>query len=1214
MIKLFRGSRGIAAAVGALALLGLASCADMASDDATGDDQQQPSAALPGGKPGQPGAAGQMGSGSKVKAPPYATDKILVRFKSGVARTSSLAVTAKHGTQVLREYRVPTNLQVVSVPKGASVEQAVEDFKRDPEVMYAEPNYIYELATVPNDPQFNQLYGMNNTGQTGGTPDADINAVEAWNITTGSNNVVIGLLDTGFDYNHEDLAGNIFNNPGEIPGNGIDDDGDGFIDDVHGIDAVNNNGNPLDTDGHGTHVSGTMAARGNNGIGVAGVNWNATIVACKAFNPSGALDDILQCMDYFLTLKTRPNNPVDIVATNNSWGGGGFSQALQDAITAHQQAGMLFVAAAGNASSDNDAFAFFPATYPNSNIISVLATNHFDQRAFFSNFGATTVDIGAPGENILSSLPNNQYGLLSGTSMATPHVTGLTGLPKAQDPSRTASQIKNLILTGGTETPGTMGTTMTGRRIRADNSLSCVDRSLTRRVSPTGTSVFTGTGVAIPLSILSITCDAPTSTPQIVTVVETGQTIPLVDSDGSGLFIGSFTATRAGTSTLSFPNGDVVAVTAVANYSPAREVPFEFPPIAGTVLTALNCDDCSTSIASPFPIRFGGATPGSTTLFIGSNGILSFSQGITAFTNQPLPSTIASTVVAPHWDDLFPIGGGTIKFDVIGTEPSRRLVVEYRDVPGFAIGGAVTFQVMFFENSPNIQFNYLDTVFGTPTSDNGASATVGVQVTAGVAQQFSFNAPNLHNNLSLLFTMGAPQANAGPDQVVLPNAAVSLDGRNSTDQDGTIASFAWTQTAGLPVVLTGANTATPSFTAPDPSGTLTFQLVVTDNEGNTGSDSVNVIVNRPPHAVTNPDFRIGTNLQGTLDARGSTDPDGVITGFLWTQVHGTPVAIQNSGTQLATFVSPATPQILIFQLTVTDDHGFSDSTLIAVDVFLNFVPVADAGQDRIARPGSTVSLDGSASRDPDGTIAAYSWTTTACFTVEGPCTISLTGANTATPSFVAPSAAGVVVLRLTVTDNAGAIATDSITIGLFLQAPNPQIIAQTVCVPAGATQTLDGSHSIDADGTIVAYAWTQVSGPAVTLSGASSPVATFTTPSAGTLVFSLRVTDSDGLSSSTQITIPVDPPPVAHATASASVVVAGTTVTLDGSTSVDAASFFWRQTAGTGTVISNANSATASFVAAQPAAPFEVAVFELAVTDSCGFRSTNSVSVVVVRN
>src|SRR6185503_15006955 len=193
---------------------------------------------------------------------------------------------------------------------------------------------------------------------------------------------------------------------------------------------------------------------------------------------------------------------VDIVATNNSWGGGGFSQALQDAITAHQQAGMLFVAAAGNASSDNDAFAFFPATYPNSNIISVLATNHFDQRAFFSNFGATTVDIGAPGENILSSLPNNQYGLLS-----------------AQNPSRTASQIKNLILTGGTETPGTMGTTMTGRRIRADNSLSCVDRSLTRRVSPTGTSVFTGTGVAIPLSILSITCDAPTSTPQIVTVV-----------------------------------------------------------------------------------------------------------------------------------------------------------------------------------------------------------------------------------------------------------------------------------------------------------------------------------------------------------------------------------------------------------------------------------------------------------------------------------------------------------------------------------------------------------------------------------------------------------------------------------------------------------------------------------------------------------------------
>jgi serine protease len=1212
MINALRGSRllTLAAGAGALTLLGLASCADVDLDDDDASDHH-PSAASDA-RLGQLGPAGQ--AVGKAKAPPYTSSEIIVRFKSGIARTSAAAVNAKHGAQVVHEYRVPSNLQVVALPKGVTVDQAVEAYNRDPEVMYAEPNYIYELAVTPNDPSFGQLYGMNNTGQTGGTPDADINAPEAWEFNTGSNNVVIGLLDSGFDYNHPDLIANVFNNPGEIAGNGVDDDGNGVIDDLHGLDAIGNTGNPLDTNGHGTHVSGTMAARGNNGIGVAGVNWNATVVACRAFNPSGALDDILQCMDYFLTLKTRPNNPIDIVATNNSWGGGPFSQALQDAITAHGQAGMLFVAAAGNFSSNNDVSAFFPATYPNTNIISVLATTHNDQRASFSNFGASTVDIGAPGENIFSTLPNNTFGLLSGTSMATPHVTGLVGLLKAQNPSRTSQQIKNLILTGGTPTPGTTGNTMTGRRIRANNSLNCVDRTLVNRVLPAGTAIFTGTGTAIPLSLLSITCDSPTTAPQVVTVAETGQSITLVDNDGSGQFTGSFTPARAGTFTLTFPNGDVVSVTAVANYSPARVVPFEFPTINGTVLP-LNCDDCSTQITSPFPIRFGGANPGSTSLFVGSNGLVSFTQAINTFTNQPLPSTVGQTIVAAHWDDLFPPSGGTIRFEAIGMAPNRQLVIEWRNIPHISVGGsAATFQIVFFENSPNIRYNYADVVFGNPAFDNGASATVGVQVTAGVAQQFSFNTAALSNNLSLLFTMGAPQANAGPDQVVLPNTLVTLDGTGSTDLDGEIVSFAWTQIAGQPVVLTGADTATPSFTAPDPSGTLTFRLDVADDEGNLGSDTVNVIVNRPPVAVPNPDFRIGTNLRGTLDARASTDPDGVIVGFQWTQVHGDPVVIQNAGTQLATFISPPTPQILIFQLTVTDEHGFSDSDLIAVDVFLNLVPVAAAGQDRIARPGSTVTLDGSGSRDPDGTIVAHSWTTTACFTVEGPCTITLEGADTATPSFLAPRAAGVVVLELTVTDNAGAISTDSITIGLFLQAPNPQIIAQTACVAGNSTQALDGSRSIDPDGTIVSYEWTQIAGPPVVLSGANSSVASYTTPAAGTLVFALTVTDDDGLFSTTQVTVPVDPPPVANAVASAQVVLSGATVTLDGSASIDAASFFWRQIAGTTAVISNGNSAVASFVAPRPAAPFEVDVFELLVTDACGFTSSDTVSVVVVRN
>jgi subtilisin family serine protease len=1183
------------------------SCAGLGDAESPGDPSELPTTPT---APTVPTGIVPLG---QAKALPFKDGAIIVRFKDGITHNRSAALHTRHAAQVMREYRIPSNLQLVKVAPGMSAEAAVELYKQDPDVLYAELNYVYQLAdapaAAPNDPRFGDLWGMNNTGQLGGLADADINAAEAWEITTGSSSVIIGSIDTGFDYNHQDLVDNIFSNPGEIPGNGIDDDGDGYIDDVHGIDATTDSGNPMDVDGHGTHTTGTIAARGNNGTGVAGVNWSAKVVSCKAFNPSATLDDLLQCMDYFLLLKTRAVNPVDIVATNNSWGGGPFAQSLLDAIEAHNQAGMLFIAAAGNAGSNNDLAPFYPATYEASNIISVLATNRFDQRASFSNFGALSVDVGAPGEDILSTLPGNTYGLLSGTSMATPHVTGLVGLIKAQDPTRTARQIKNLILTGGVPSPSSAGLVLTGRRIRADGSLTCVNRTLANRVAPTSTSVITGVGTAIPLAFLSITCDSATTTPQAVTVAETGETISLVDSTGGGLFQASFTPTTQGTSTLTFPNGDVVSISAIGNYDPARVVPFEFPTIAGTPLPQLACDDCATTITTPFPIRFASASPGLTSLSIGSNGVLSFTSQITSFTNTALPSTTASTIIAPFWDDLLPSAGGSIHFDVLGTAPARQLVIEYTNVPRFSSRIPVTFQVVFFESSANIRFSYADVA-----ADNGSSATVGVQVTAGVAQQFSFNTPSLSNGLSLLWTMGAPLAAAGPDQVVLPLAQVTLDGRNSQDFDGTVVAFAWTQTSGTPVVLTGADTATPSFTAPFESGTLTFRLDVTDDDGNVGSDSVNVIVDRPPVAVPNPDFRIGTSLTGTLNAAASFDPDGVIVGFHWTQIHGDPVVITGADTQIATFVSPATAQFLVFQLTVVDEHGFTGTGVVVVDVFLNAVPIAAAGQDRIVRPGSSVTVSGADSRDPDGTIVSYAWTTTTCFTIAGACTLELSGASTATPSFTAPTAPGIIVLHLVVTDNAGAVASDDITIGVFLQPPTAVITAVTSCARGGSSITLDGTRSFDPDGGVASFSWTQVSGPGVAISNASSAVASFIAPASGTLVFELTVTDGDGLVDTELVTIAVDAPPVAHATASAVAASTGTTVTLSGATSVDAVSFFWRQTAGTTAVLANASAATTTFVAPRPPGPFELATFQLTVTDACGATSTDSVTVVIVAN
>lgn len=1199
-MKEARRVRGIAVGMGAIALVGVISCGDI-------NDTGEREAAL-----SDPGQAMQPRS-AQARRQTYASGEVIVRFKSGTTSARSVAVHAGLAAHVVHEYRTLSGLQLVVLPQGMAVEAALEAYQRDPDVLYAEPNYIYGLDTVPNDPSFSPLWGMHNTGQLGGVIDTDINAPEAWNFTTGSSNVVLGLLDTGVDYTHQDLADNIFTNPGEIAGNGIDDDGNGWIDDVHGIDATAESGDPMDTNGHGTHVSGTMAARGNNGIGVAGVNWEAKVVACKAFDPFGDLNDILQCMDYFLELKTRPNNPVDIVATNNSWGGGAFSQALYDAIGAHKQAGMLFVAAAGNDSLNTDIEPHFPSSYDHDNIISVLALNRFNGRASFSNFGALTVDVGAPGEDVLSTFPGNSFATLSGTSMATPHVTGLVGLLKAQNPGRNAHQLKNLILTGGTSSPATTGNTLSGRRIRADASLNCVNQTLVNRFAPTSSSITASVGTPIPLGMLSITCDAPSPGPFAVTVVETNATIALVDENGSGQFAGTYTPVAPGTTTLAFPNGDSVSVTAVGNYDAPLVVPFEFPAITGTVLP-LACDLCFTTLELPFPIPFGGAVPGLTTLRIASDGVLSFDvPSFFSFENQPLPTLTASTIVAPFWDDMFPAIGGSVRFEVLGQAPSRQLVIEYRDVPHFSFGGAVKFQVVFFEGSPNIRFNYADVQFGFPFVDDGASQTIGVQVATGVARQFSFNTPSVSNGTSLLWTMGAPLAAAGPDQIVLPGAAVTLDGTASQDFNGTIESFAWTQTAGTPVTLAGADTATPSFTAPDGSGTLTFQLVVTDNESQTATDSVDVIVNQPPVAVAGDDLTIPTDLPATLDGTASFDPDGLITGFQWTQLQGTPVQLQNAGTPVATFIAPPGAGVLVFRLTVTDQLGFTSSDTVVANVFLNLKPVSKAGQDSIVRPGASVTLDGTASHDPDGTIASYAWTVTTCLTLAGPCDLTLSGADTATARFQAPASPGIIAIQLAVTDNLGAVTTDTVQISVFLRAPTPAIVAATTCVQGGSTVTLDGSGTSDADGTIVAYAWTQLSGPAVTLSGAGSAIASFTAPTEGTLVFALTATDSDGLTGTTQVTIPIAPRPVANATASDAVVSQGATVTLDGSQSAGAVSYAWKQLAGTTAILSSPSAASPTFVAPRPTGGFDVLTFELTITDVCGITATDTTSLTVLR-
>jgi serine protease len=956
--------------------------------------------------------------------------QLLVRFKSGTPPATTQIVHEAHTTRVLRSYRVPSNLHLVELPAGMDVAEGMTRYRGDPSVLYVQPNHRYRITErIPDDPRFNELWGMHNLG-TSGASDADIDAPEAWDITTGSPDVILGVLDTGIEYAHEDLSANVFSNPGEVPDNGVDDDGNGYVDDVHGINAILRSGDPRDDNGHGTHVSGTIAARGNNAIGVAGVNWEARVLACKAFDFGGGATeaDILTCMQYFLDLKTRTENPVNVIATNNSWTGP-FSQPILDAVTTHDQAGILFIAAAGNATNDNDVYATYPAGLELANVISVAATNQFDELAYFSNYGRRSVDVGAPGELVLSTFPDG-YGYLDGTSMATPHVTGLVGLLRALDPTLTPGALRNLILTGGDDVAGTMDRTLSGRRINAFGSLTCQDRALTRRVAPASDTVIVALGRPIALGVLSIVCAQPTTGAQSVTVAETGEVIPLVDESGSGSFAGSWTPMDFGTFTLQFSTGDVVTVQVVNNYDPARVVDFAYRDIEGTQLPLYGYD--FTTIEAPFPIRFGNVDPGYLTVNVGSSGVLSFTD--TPFDyGLPLPSPTGTTIVAPMWSDLRPDAAGGVFYEVLGVEPSRELVIEWREMRSYGGNSGVTFQVVFFENSPNILFSYADVEFGDPWLDYGRNANVGVQVAPELGRQFSFFDNELENQMTLFWGMGTPFAVAGPDQVVLPGELVTLDARASKDFDGTITFYTWTQLAGTPVLIHDASSPVATFTAPQESGTLTFQLSVVDNEGKVGTDTVDVIVNRPPVADAGEDYALANLLLGTLDGTGSSDPDGVITGYQWRQINGEPVEIIDAETAIATFIAPATPQYLVFELVVTDEHGFQDSDVVVVEIFHNDFPVAMAGADRLVQPGEVVTLDATASHDPDGTIAGYAWEVTLCMTVDGPCEVAVAGADTATPTIEMPGAVGFVHLRLTVTDDAGATASDTVTIVAFPQ-------------------------------------------------------------------------------------------------------------------------------------------------------------------------------------
>ena len=341
----------------------------------------------------------------------YVEGEVLVKMKERAAPVSeeNMAQDLAVGkVKKLKSDRAAPRTYLLKLKAGDNVEDKVRELLSRPDVEAAQPNYFYHAALAPNDEYFNQLWGLNNTGQTiggqAGIPGADIHMPAAWDKTTGSTDIVVGVVDTGIDYMSPDLVDNLWVNPGEIPGNAIDDDGDGYVDDVHGINAIAGTGDPYDDNMHGTHVSGTIGAKGNNVEGVTGVNWNTRIMALKFLDStgSGTTAGAVECINYAINMKAKGTN---IRVLSASWGAGASDPALETAIINAGNADILFVAAAGNDASDNDVTPFYPAAYPVPNLIAVAATDNTDSLAWFSNYGYTSVDVAAPGVYILSTVP-----------------------------------------------------------------------------------------------------------------------------------------------------------------------------------------------------------------------------------------------------------------------------------------------------------------------------------------------------------------------------------------------------------------------------------------------------------------------------------------------------------------------------------------------------------------------------------------------------------------------------------------------------------------------------------------------------------------------------------------------------------------------------------------------------------------------------------------
>lgn len=702
--------------------------------------------------------------------PPFARDwpavpgEIIVKFKAATTDEQKEQALADVGAAEASSIDELNAKLATLAPE--EVEAALAELGMDPRVEYAEPNYVLQMyqseeTRRSNDPELWLQWGLENTGQfvedQTGAVGADISAPQAWALSTGSPDVVVAVIDSGVDFGHPDLGGSQLDNPrmwtnaGETcygcMSDGLDNDSNGVVDDWRGWDFVNETGNPLDEHGHGTHVAGIIGASGDNGVGIAGVNWQVTIMALKIFGEAGLGESEAGARAVLYAAQQG----VDVI--NASWGGWSPSLTLRDAITFAGQRGVLFVAAAGNDGWNTDLFGHFPSGMAEPTIISVAATDNMDQLADFSNFGLRTVDLGAPGVDVyslwLGAGLESPYRYASGTSMASPHVAGAAALVKARFPDATPLGVKALLLSSAERLPTLEGLVASGGRLDVAAAVGCeAQPSLWIEEPLAGFAAEPGQ----PVELVALAANCAALDGLEVSADANGEPITLT-ADGNGYYRGTWTPQQPGAVTLTL-SGQVGENQAAATVSGEVVLNYQFSNAAyewidatdgGQQLAFADERDAAALVDLPFPFTFYDRTFEQIT--VGENGLISFGDSyVSTRDNEEIPTPgLPDGLIAPYWDDFDLGDGGSVWLRTIGEAPNRRLVVAWIDVAHQLASGTGTFELVLEESSNEFLFQYQSVLFGSASYGYGRSATIGVEhFTGTVGRQFSHNEASLY--------------------------------------------------------------------------------------------------------------------------------------------------------------------------------------------------------------------------------------------------------------------------------------------------------------------------------------------------------------------------------------------------------------------------------------------------------------------------------------